>query len=126
MILIRENAYLEERILDLKKEIMEWIGDPSLKITESEDIEEKSSFSNPSTEEMVNALIQFSNADVSEDSIELSAKFISWGSRATNFLLEEHKTNRYGYSNTSGAVMDLNYPNWRKKEKPISKSDDGL
>jgi len=65
----------------------------------------------PSTEEMINSLIQFSTTDISETRIQISERFISWGSVGTQFLLDEHRTNKYGFSDVSGAVMDMSHPN---------------
>ncbi len=71
----------------------------------------------PSVEEMMNTLIQFSTTDIPETRRDISERFISWGSVGTQFLLDEHRTNNYGYSDVSGAVMDMSYPNWQKKEQ---------
>ncbi len=73
----------------------------------------------PSTEEMMNSLVQFSTTDIPETRREISERFISWGSVGTQFLLDEHRTNKYGYSDISGAVMDMSYPNWQEQNNYI-------
>ena len=71
----------------------------------------------PTTEELMNCLVRFSNTDIPEIKREISERFFSWGPVGTQFLLDEHRTNKYGYSDVSGAVMDMSYPNWQKSEQ---------
>lgn len=64
---------------------------------------------------MMNSFVQFSTTDIPETRREISERFISWGSVGTQFLLDEHRTNKYGYSDISGAVNDMSYPNWQEQ-----------
>ncbi|KKM93583.1 hypothetical protein LCGC14_1206920 [marine sediment metagenome] len=71
----------------------------------------------PTIKEMKNCLVRFSSTNIPEIKREISERFISWGPVGTQFLLDEHKTNQYGYSDVSGAVMDMSYPDWQKSQE---------